>query len=200
MPRSGGMRGSGLARGRQGRIDVTESERGPDLAAQPQAPARIESDEPAVALPDVQDPQAVHNLVGQVSEDEVVDTVDVDVRLPLDAAEALPALADICAAERVWFHVDAADGGFAVLTSRGAAALEGIDRADSINADPHKWLFQPCEAGCVLVRDAGTLERAFAIQHDVLQDSVWGAKHANLADQGIHLSRGFRALKVWMSI
>ena len=112
----------------------------------------------------------------------------------------MPSLADICAAERVWFHVDAADGGFAVLTSRGAAALDGIDRADSINADPHKWLFQPYEAGCVLVRDAGTLERAFAIQHDVLQDSVWGAKHANLADQGIQLSRGFRALKVWMSI
>ena len=114
--------------------------------------------------------------------------------------DPLPALADICAAERVWFHVDAAYGGFAVLTPRGAAALEGIDRADSINVDPHKWLFQPYEAGCVLVRDAGTLERAFAIQHDVLQDSVWGAKHANLTDQGIQLSRGFRALKVWMSI
>ena len=86
------------------------------------------------------------------------------------------------------------------MTPRGAAALEGIDRADSINVDPHKWLFQPYEAGCILVRDGGTLERAFAIQHDVLQDSVWGAKHANLADQGIQLSRGFRALKVWMSI
>ena len=66
-------------------------------------------------------------------------------------------------------------GGFAILTPRGAAALEGIDRADSINVDPHKWLFQPYEAGCILVRDAGALERAFAIQHDVLQDSVWGA-------------------------
>ena len=116
------------------------------------------------------------------------------------AVDPLPALADICAAERVWLHVDAAYGGFAILTARGAAALEGIDRADSINVDPHKWLFQPYEAGCILVRDAGTLERAFAIQHDVLQDSVWGAKHANLADQGIQLSRGFRALKVWMSI
>ena len=86
------------------------------------------------------------------------------------------------------------------LTPRGAAALEGIDRADSICVDPHKGLFQPYEAGCILVRDGGTLERAFAIQHDVLQDSVWGAKHANLADQGIQLSRSFRALKVWMSI
>ena len=116
------------------------------------------------------------------------------------AVDALPALADLCAAERVWLHVDAAYGGFAILTPRGAAALEGIERADSINVDPHKWLFQPYEAGAILVRDAGTLERAFAIQHDVLQDSVWGAKHANLADQGIQLSRSFRALKVWMSI
>ena len=88
----------------------------------------------------------------------------------------------------------------AVSRSWRRAALEGIDRAGSINVDPHKWLFQPYEAGCILVRDAGTLERAFAIQHDVLQDSVWGAKHANLADQGIQLSRSFRALKIWMSI
>ena len=116
------------------------------------------------------------------------------------AVDPLPALADICAAERMWLHVDAAYGGFAILTPRGAAALEGIDRADSINVDPHKGLFQPYEAGCILVRDAGALERAFAIQHDVLQDSVWGAAHANLADQGIQLSRSFRALKVWMSI
>ena len=116
------------------------------------------------------------------------------------AVDPLPALADICAAERLWFHIDAAYGGFAILTPRGVAALEGIDRADSINVDPHKWLFQPYEAGCILVRDAGALERAFAIQHDVLQDSVWGAEHANLADQGIQLSRSFRALKVWMSI
>ena len=75
-----------------------------------------------------------------------------------------------------------------------------MDRADSINVDPHKWLFQPYEAGCILVRDIAALERAFSIQHDVLQDSVWGAKHANLADHGIQLSRSFRALKVWMSI
>ena len=116
------------------------------------------------------------------------------------AVDPLPALADICAAEQVWYHIDAAYGGFAILAPRGAAALEGIDRADSINVDAHKWLFQPYEAGCILVRAGGTLERAFVIQHDVLQDSVWGAKHANLADQGIQLSRSFRALKVWMSI
>ena len=116
------------------------------------------------------------------------------------AVDPLPALADICDAERLWFHIDAAYGGFSILTERGAAALEGIDRADSISTDPHKWLFQPYEAGCILVRDVGALERAFSMQHDVLQDSVWGAKHANLADYGLQLSRGFRALKIWMSV
>ena len=116
------------------------------------------------------------------------------------AVDPLSDLADICAAERVWYHIDAAYGGFAILTQRGAAALEGIGRADSIGVDPHKWLFQPYEAGCILVRDGGTLERAFAVKHDVLQDSVWGARHANYSDQGIQLTRGFRALKIWMSI
>ncbi len=84
------------------------------------------------------------------------------------AVDPLSAVADICAAERMWYHIDAAYGGFAILAPHGAAALEGIDRADSINVDPNKWLFQPYEAGCILVRDGGTLERAFAIQHDVL--------------------------------
>ena len=116
------------------------------------------------------------------------------------AVDPLPELAEVCAAEGVWFHIDAAYGGFAVLAPRGAVALEGIERADSLNIDPHKWLFQPYEAGCILVRDAGTLEHAFSIGHDVLQDAVWGTRHANPADRGIQLSRSFRALKVWMSI
>ena len=116
------------------------------------------------------------------------------------AVDPLPELAELCAAEGVWFHIDGAYGGFAVLAPRGAAALEGIERADSLNVDPHKWLFQPYEAGCILVRDGSTLERAFAMHHDVLQDSVWGARHANPVDRGIQLSRSFRALKIWMSV
>ena len=78
--------------------------------------------------------------------------------------------------------------------------LRGIERADSIGMDPHKWLFQPYEAGCLLVKDVGTLERAFAIHHDVLQDSVWGANHPNQTDHGLQLSRRDRALKIWMSV
>ncbi len=116
------------------------------------------------------------------------------------AVDRLGEIADYCAAEDIWLHVDAAYGGFAAVTESGARLLRGIDRADSISLDPHKWFFQPYEAGCLLVRDVRTLERAFAIHHDVLQDSVWGANHPNQADRGLQLSRRDRALKIWMSV
>ena len=116
------------------------------------------------------------------------------------AVDPLGEIADYCAAEDIWLHVDAAYGGFAAVTESGARLLRGIERADSISLDPHKWLFQPYETGCLLVRDVRTLERAFAIHHDVLQDSVWGANHPNQADRGLQLSRRDRALKIWMSV
>ena len=116
------------------------------------------------------------------------------------AVDPLGEIADYCAAEDIWLHVDAAYGGFAAVAESGARLLRGIERADSISLDPHKWLFQPYETGCLLVRDVRTLERAFAIHHDVLQDSVWGANHPNQADRGLQLSRRDRALKIWMSV
>ena len=116
------------------------------------------------------------------------------------AIDPLEAVADFCEAEGIWLHVDASYGGFAVLTEQGKELLRGIERADSIGLDAHKWFFQPYEAGCLLVRDGRTLERAFEVHHDVLQDTIWGAGHPNLADRSLQLSRSFRALKVWMSI
>lgn len=114
--------------------------------------------------------------------------------------DPLAELADYCEAENVWLHVDAAYGGFAMVTERGKQLMAGIERADSIGLDAHKWLFQPYEAGCLLVRDAATLERPFAVRPDILQDTVWGKNHPNITDRGLQLSRGFKALKVWMSI
>ena len=116
------------------------------------------------------------------------------------AIDPLPEMADYCEAENIWLHVDAAYGGFAVVCDEGKALLRGIERADSVGLDAHKWLFQPYEAGCLLVRDPATLEKAFEVHHDVLQDTVWGANHPNFSDRGLQLSRSFRALKVWMSI
>ena len=118
----------------------------------------------------------------------------------IGAVDPLPELADYCATEGLWLHVDAAYGGFAILTEDGRRLLHGIERADSVELDPHKWFFQGYEAGCLLVKDIRTLENAFAVRPDVLQDTVWGANHPNLVDRNLQTSRSFRALKVWMSV
>jgi aromatic-L-amino-acid decarboxylase len=117
------------------------------------------------------------------------------------AVDPLADLADICTRERLWLHVDAAYGGFAALTPKGRAVLAGIDRADSVTLDPHKWLFQPLECGSVLIRDGALLERTFAIHPDYLDsEATRGAGEVNFADRGLQLSRGFRALKVWVTV
>ena len=116
------------------------------------------------------------------------------------AIDPLEAMADYCAAEGLWLHADAAYGGFAVVTERGRQLLRGLERADSIGLDAHKWFFQPYEAGCLLVKDESTLRDAFAVRPDILQDTVWGANHPNFSDLGLQLSRSARALKVWMSV
>ena len=114
--------------------------------------------------------------------------------------DPLESIAGYCEAEHIWLHVDASYGGFAIVTERGKALLRGIERADSIALDAHKWFFQPYEAGCLLVKDKQTLENAFVIPHDMLQDTIWGANHPNFSDRGLQLSRSFRALKIWMSV
>ena len=114
--------------------------------------------------------------------------------------DPLAPLADLCGREGVWLHADAAYGGFALVTRLGRELLDGIERVDSVSMDAHKWLFQPYEAGALMVRDRRHLENAFAIGNDVLQDTVWGANHPNFADRGQQLSRSARALKIWMSV
>jgi aromatic-L-amino-acid decarboxylase len=116
------------------------------------------------------------------------------------AIDPLDALADLCEREGIWLHVDAAYGGFAVLTDRGKELFVGLNRADSIAMDAHKWLFQPFETGCLMVKDVRQLEEAFSVHPEYLQDTDWGRDHPNFGDRGLQLSRSFRALKVWMSI
>ena len=117
------------------------------------------------------------------------------------AVDPLGELADVGDEEGLWLHVDAAYGGFAALTAKGRSALAGIDRADSVTLDPHKWLYQPMECGSVLIRDGARLERTFAIHPDYLDgDATQGAGEVNFADRGLQLSRGFRALKIWVTM
>jgi glutamate/tyrosine decarboxylase-like PLP-dependent enzyme len=116
------------------------------------------------------------------------------------AIDPLPNIADFCQEQKIWMHVDGAYGGFSVLCERGRRLLAGLERADSISLDAHKWLYQPFEAGCLMVKDVATLLRAFSVHADYLQDTHLGLEHVNFADRGYQLTRSFRALKVWMSI
>jgi aromatic-L-amino-acid decarboxylase len=116
------------------------------------------------------------------------------------AIDPLPEVAALCAERDLWLHVDAAYGGFAVLTERGRRALAGLELADSIALDPHKWLYQPYECGCLLVRDGRALRRAFEITSDYLRDAQAEDGFVNFADHGLQLTRSSRAFKLWLSL
>jgi len=109
-------------------------------------------------------------------------------------------LARVCGRYGVWLHVDGAYGGFAALTERGRGALVGLELADSVTLDPHKWLYQPFECGCVLVRDGQALRNAFEILPDYLRDAEADAQEVNFCDLGLQLTRSARALKIWVSL
>ncbi len=116
------------------------------------------------------------------------------------AIDPLADLAHACRRLDLWLHADGAYGGFAALTERGRRALAGIERADSITLDPHKWLFQTYEAGCLLVRDGVLLPRTFHVMADYLKDTTVLGQEVNFADRDIQLTRRFRALKIWLSL
>lgn len=117
------------------------------------------------------------------------------------AVDPLNELADLCSREDLWLHVDGAYGAAACLSERGKKLLAGIERADSLSLDPHKWLFQPFEIGCVLARDARLLKKTFHTMAEYLEDTKrLEEEEINYYDYGVQLTRGFRALKLWLSI
>ena len=116
------------------------------------------------------------------------------------AIDPLPALAEFCHQEDLWLHVDGAYGASAILCERGRVLLEGLGQADSLSLDPHKWLFQPYEAATVLVRNARWLRETFHILPEYLEDTQGLEGEVNYSDRGIQMTRGFRALKLWMSL
>jgi glutamate/tyrosine decarboxylase-like PLP-dependent enzyme len=146
-------------------------------------------------------------LAGMVREDRARGAIPVCVignlgTVNTGAIDDLDALADLCAAERVWFHVDGAFGALAALVPEYAERARAMARADSVAFDLHKWMYMPFEAGCVLVRDAEAHRRTFSIFPDYLARSTRGVAGGELwlSEYGVQLSRGFRALKVWMSL
>ena len=109
-------------------------------------------------------------------------------------------LSEICREHGIWLHVDGAYGAFACLSERGREALAGIELADSITLDPHKWLYQPIEVGALLVRDGSALRRGFEISPDFLEDIEAVDREVNFSDLGLQLTRSCRALKLWISL
>lgn len=113
------------------------------------------------------------------------------------AVDPLPAIAGVCKRAGVWFHVDGCYGGFAVCAPGTPDDLAGLRSADSVALDPHKWLYAPLEAGALLVRDQNALREAFAYHPPYYH---FGQEVTNYVDLGPQNSRGFRALKVWLTL
>lgn len=113
------------------------------------------------------------------------------------AVDPLPEIAAICREAGVWFHVDGAYGALAAAVPGTPDDLQGLRLADSVAVDPHKWLYAPLEAGCVLVRDATALRNAFAYHPPYYH---FGEEATNYSEYGPQNSRGFRALKVWLAL
>jgi len=122
------------------------------------------------------------------------------------AIDDLEALADICERENLWLHVDGAFGVWAALTPTASHLVKGMDRADSLAFDFHKWMYIPYEIGCVLVRHADLHYKTFSLTPEYLTRADQGRGISGgsdlpwYTDYDFHLSRGFRSLKVWMSL
>jgi aromatic-L-amino-acid decarboxylase len=116
------------------------------------------------------------------------------------AVDDLAALARFAEGERLWFHVDAAYGGFFLLTERGKKAMTGIDRADSIVLDPHKGLFVPYGTGALLVRDVATLRRAHSTHAAYLPHMQDDPGFVDFCEISPELSRAYRGLRVWLPL
>ncbi len=116
------------------------------------------------------------------------------------AVDPLGELAELCRSEEVWFHIDAAYGGFGILCERGRRALAGIELADSVTMDPHKWLYVPFECGCIMVREPRRLAAAFSIHPDYLKDVESDGAEVNFSDYGEQLTRRSRGIKIWLSV
>src|SRR6185436_10626850 len=118
------------------------------------------------------------------------------------ATDDLAALAEVCREEGLWFHVDGAFGAWARLVPAVQAQVAGMEQADSIAFDLHKWMYLPFEIACVLIRDAASHRDAFAnpASYIAVTDRGVLADGLPFAERGLELTRGFKALKAWMSL
>jgi aromatic-L-amino-acid decarboxylase len=110
--------------------------------------------------------------------------------------DPVPAIADICQREQLWLHVDGAYGGVAAIVPEHRYLMAGVDRADSLVVNPHKWLFTPIDCSAFFTRHPDVLRRAFSLVPEYLVTTV-DDDVVNFMDYGVQLGRRFRALKLW---
>jgi aromatic-L-amino-acid/L-tryptophan decarboxylase len=117
------------------------------------------------------------------------------------SVDPLDALSDFCRRQDLWFHVDAAYGGPAACTDSAGKLFRGLELADSVVVNPHKWMYVPAEAGCILVREPRALLSTFQVVADYFPEEIDTAPEGpiDFKDCGPQLHRSFRALKVWMT-
>ena len=147
------------------------------------------------------DPQALEaaireDLAAGVRPFCVVATVGTTSTTSIDP---VPAIADICERHGLWLHVDAAYGGAAAMLPEMRGIFDGVERADSIVVNPHKWLFVPMDLSALYARDPEAIRRAFALLPPYLVTAE-GATATNLMDFGPALGKRFRSLKLWMTL
>ncbi|HSP15992.1 MAG TPA: pyridoxal-dependent decarboxylase [Thermoanaerobaculia bacterium] len=120
----------------------------------------------------------------------------------IGAVDDLRSIAAVCRRERLWFHIDGAFGALAALSPKFRNKVPGLELADSLAFDLHKWMYMPFEAGCVLVRDGDLHRQAFELAPTYLGAHARGVAPLGplFAARGIDLARSFKALKVWMSL
>ncbi len=143
-------------------------------------------------------------LAAAVSKDRAAGIVPIAVIATVGTTsttsiDSVAAIAEICSAERIWLHVDAAYAGVAAMLPSHAHILAGADRADSLVVNPHKWLFTPVDLSVLFCRRMDSLRAAFALTPEyILSGDEADAARRNLMNTGIQLGRRFRALKLWM--
>jgi aromatic-L-amino-acid/L-tryptophan decarboxylase len=116
------------------------------------------------------------------------------------AVDELEGLAELATAEGMWLHVDGAYGAPAALCPPGRAVLRGLELADSLVLDPHKWLFAPYDIGCLFVRRPGVLDQTFSMRPEYLADVRVDTVEVNFGDRSLELTRRSRALKLWLML
>jgi aromatic-L-amino-acid decarboxylase len=142
-------------------------------------------------------------LASAIAEDRAAGFLPIAVVATVGSTSAtsvdpVAAIADICAREGLWLHVDAAYAGVAAMVPGYEWILDGADRADSLVTNPHKWLFTPFDLSVLYCRRMDVLRQAFSLTPEYLKTREGDAGVKNLMDTGIQLGRRFRALKLWM--